>query len=57
MHYATPLDWGLTTIAYNVDKVRQILGPNAPTDRLAMRRHGPYLLHAGARDIYKSTDG
>jgi len=36
MRYAVPLDWGLTTIVYNADKVREVLGPDAPTDSLAL---------------------
>ncbi|TXH35565.1 MAG: extracellular solute-binding protein [Rhodospirillaceae bacterium] len=36
MRHSIPLDWGLTTIAYNADKIQQILGPDAPTDSLAM---------------------
>jgi putrescine transport system substrate-binding protein len=36
MRYAVPLDLGLTTIVYNVDKVQQVLGPTAPTDSLAL---------------------
>jgi len=36
MRYAIPLDWGLTTIVYNADKVQQTLGPSAPTESLAL---------------------
>jgi len=36
MRYAIPLDWGLTTIVYNAEKVRQVLGPDAPVDSLAL---------------------
>jgi putrescine transport system substrate-binding protein len=36
MQYTIPLDFGVTTIVYNADKVKRILGPNAPTDSLAL---------------------
>ena len=36
MRYNIPLDWGLTSIVYNADKVQQILGPSAPMDSLAL---------------------
>jgi putrescine transport system substrate-binding protein len=36
MRYAIPLDWGLTTIVYNADKVQQTLGSSAPTESLAL---------------------
>ncbi len=34
--YAVPYDWGLTTIGYDADKVKQALGADAPTDSLAL---------------------
>ncbi len=34
--YAIPYDWGLTTIGYDADKVKKILGKDAPVDSLAL---------------------
>lgn len=34
--YAVPYLWGTTGIGYNVDKVRAVLGPDAPVDSLAL---------------------
>ncbi len=36
MRYTIPLDFGVTTVVYNADKVKEILGPDAPTDSLAL---------------------
>lgn len=32
--YSVPMDWGLTTVAINLDKVRKVLGPDVPLDSL-----------------------
>jgi len=32
--YSVPMDWGLTTVAVNLDKVQKILGPDVPLDSL-----------------------
>jgi len=34
--YSVPMDWGLTTVAINADKVRSVLGADAPLDSLSM---------------------
>ncbi len=34
--YAIPYDWGLTTIGYDADKVKQVLGADAPVDSLSL---------------------
>lgn len=34
--YSVPMDWGLTTMAVNVDKVRAVLGPDAPLDSYSL---------------------
>jgi putrescine transport system substrate-binding protein len=34
--FSVPMNWGLTTVAVNVDKVRAILGPDAPLDSYSL---------------------
>jgi putrescine transport system substrate-binding protein len=34
--HAIPFDWGLTTIGYDQEKIKKILGDTAPTDSLAL---------------------
>lgn len=41
--YGIIYQWGTTGIAYNVKKIRQILGPNAPTDRWDLLLNPLYL--------------